>query len=147
MTQKNWLLAAEKAICESVPEAVPDAVALGEHLGVLVLFRLPAACGKQLLELLPEVPMRFQLYALSYDDRSIGYPDFVERALHVLSFSSSAPSCTRDEREKVARRIADAFLGAFGEDLPEEAKAMLLGNLPTELLCRTRLKPGLRAAS
>lgn len=109
---------------------------MAEHLGALLLARIPSDLARQLLGLLPHGASR-DLAALARHadgdpDRSIGYIQFVEAARNDLGNRLG-------EELDIERRIADAFLWAMSGDLPAELKSDFARELPSELRSRMNL--------
>src|SRR5690242_7182962 len=85
----NWLDHTVQSLIQHFPELQRVSLPLVERLSALLLERLPPQLSLDVLGLLPEEVLSrssesLKEHATSESDRSIGYPDFVQRAAFTL---------------------------------------------------------------
>ncbi len=138
----NWFNHTSQSIQTRVPEVQLSSHYVTERLSALLFERLPPEISRTILNLLPDDGARhlhsLESTATSPENRSIGYPDFIERTRETIGLTEIAP---RSEEEEVAlaEKIADAFLWAIAQELPPDLKTRIEENLPTELRSRMNL--------
>lgn len=143
----NWLEHTAASIIHNFPEMKQASVQITDRLSSLLLERLPAQLGQELLELLPKSVLDHCSDALkssanSDSDRSIGYPDFVQRAeltLGCLQYSPREYSPGQYSYGQLSEKIVDAFLWAIASDLPPDLKFRMSEDLPIDLRSRMDL--------
>jgi hypothetical protein len=136
----NWLENATQTIAKQVPELAASSKYVCERLASLLLARLPYYAGLNLIqELNDHAPPLLRPNMNPRGEASIGYPDFVDRALQAIAFSSMDDPTFENRLDEIARRVADLFLYSMAKNLPETSAQLLERNLPTELLYRMNL--------
>jgi hypothetical protein len=152
----NWLDTTSRSIAARFPEIRErNANYITERLSILLLERLSSDLGEELIALLPEnaiaQKMRSdfkQAASKFHQDRSIGYPDFIE--VISRSFLENVAPSSQDIREyehDYYEKIADAFLWAFAQEFSADLKWKLSQDLPLEIGSRMNLNSSVNEES
>jgi hypothetical protein len=147
----NWFEKTNRLILADFPEAHSYSTYLVERLSALLLERLPTFMGQELIELLPEnsdpahsTPLLAS--AASPENASIGYIAFVEKAAKTLGCSDlgTENDCLLSEATLIdySEKLANSFLWAVAQELPNVVKTQLIVRLPTDLRSRMYLETG-----
>jgi len=129
----DWIENASLSLSRYVPQITFCSTEVSEKLAELLLRRLPAQIGDQLLALLVDVPNDLRSCLTPNGDPSIGYPDFLERSYETLAIRPEASVMQDHKGEELSRKVTDIILRSFMEVLPEQLKIQLVETLPSEL--------------
>jgi hypothetical protein len=139
--EHDWIEGAAEAIRRNIPQVAGCAGWLSVRLGAVLIRRLPEHWARQLLEGLAERPPLLESKVSASGDASIGYPEFVDRAMDGICFarSESIPLGQPEELDELARRIADVFLSSLRGQIPDALASDLGRILPAELALKMNL--------
>jgi len=144
----NWFDHTNQSLVSQFPETTPYSEYLVERLAALLLERLPPDLSRKLIGLLPENTIQGHLNpltasAISQEETSIGYNDFVERTESTLGCSDlSKQKLLEDSEEEMrnfAEQLANSFLWAVAQEFPAEIKTRMIERLPSDLRARMNL--------
>jgi len=139
-TVTTWLSSGEASI-SSIEKFCPGcARALDLRLARLLLQRLGGSLAMELLELIPQEERA--LVALPEIERlppdlSLGFPDFISHAGHVLGVEQ--PEMPPEQHESCLRKIVSAFFSGVFQALPETVSYRVQAALPLELRSEARI--------
>ncbi len=146
MRSFNWLENTARSLAVRYSSMAPCSEYITRRLSALLLERLPREEALEMLELLPPIPAeeRAELQASARTDRdaSIGYPDFVERAVFAIGTTSllgSGDPGYEDGIRALAKSMADAYLWTVGHEIPTDLKYRIGRALPPDLRSRMDL--------
>lgn len=135
---RDWIQSAAGAISQNIPQLAGFAGWLAVRLAAVLIQRIPEHWSRQLLACLSQVPPLLESRVNDSGDSSIGYPEFVDRAMDGICFAH--PDITNpEEMDQLARRIADVFLASLRGQIPLRLAYDLGRILPAELSLRMNL--------
>jgi hypothetical protein len=142
----DWLSATARALGARFPHLIGCSDYISQRLSSLLLQRLPPEEALELLAILPatlgEQAANLRACALGEREPSIGYPDFVERAVFAIGCSHTLGSGEpgfEPEIRRLAQIVADEYLWTVTHDLSDTLKRRLARALPLDLASRMDL--------